>query len=132
MRNTKKKGKFTIFTYPQKPNYFIGVCLEFDLITEGQTLVEAKENIFRASVSYLQTIIKNNLSDKLLNFPPDPKYLKEYTKLLKKRVRMIEKVKKEKRQKEKKLIPWEEYFSFQDVPYNPDFFKKLKKEKVCV
>jgi len=131
--NTKERGKFTIFAYQYKqPNYYIGVCLEFDLITEGKTLIEAKKNIFHASVGYLLTIIKNNLSDKLLNFTPDPIYLREYIKLLKRRTKTIERIRKEKKQKSENLIPWDKYFSQQDIPYSKDLIKEFEKEEACV
>ncbi|XOB42165.1 MAG: hypothetical protein ACKKMP_02260 [Candidatus Nealsonbacteria bacterium] len=132
MKNTKKKGKFTIFSYQEKSNYYIGVCLEFDLIVEGKTPREALKNILNASIGYLIVIIKNNLNNKLLNLTPDQKYLREYTKLLKRRMKRIEKIKKVKKQKKEKLIPWNEYFSSQDIKYNPDFLKNIKKEEVCV
>jgi hypothetical protein len=135
MKNTKQSGKFTLFAYQHKSHYFIGVCLEFDLIVEGRTLIEAKKRILESSLNYLCTVIKNNLSEKLLNFSPDPIYLKKYLELLKRRVKTIEKIEEKidtkEEQKSEKLIPWDEYFS-QDVPYNKGTLNELKKEKLCV
>lgn len=132
LKNTKERGKFTLFAYQHKPGYFVGACLEFDLIVEGKTLIEAKKNIFRASISYLLTVIKNKLSDKLLNCPPDPVYLKEYIRLLKRRAGIMEKIEKGKKQESEKLIPWDKYFAQQDIPYSPDSLKKLRREELCV
>lgn len=128
--NSKKEGKFTIFTYQYRENHFIGVCLEFDLITEGKTATESMRNILIASVDYIITIRKNNLSDKLLNLTPDQKYLKAYVRLLKGRTKTIEKV--ERPNKKERPILWDEYFSSQDFQYNPKFLKDIKKEEVCV
>jgi hypothetical protein len=132
MKNTKRKGKFTIFTYQYRENHFIGVCLEFDLITEGETAIEAIKNIFSASINYLRTIIKNDLNDKLLNLTPEQKYLREYTRLLKGRAKKIEKIERPEKKKKEKLIPWDKYFSSQDFQYNPKFLKDIKKEETCV
>ena len=130
MKNTKKQGGFTTFVYRYEENHFLGVCLEFNLITEGRTAPEAIQNIFRASCEYVRVIIKNDLSDKLLNLIPEQKYLKEYSRLLKRRAQTIEKIEKSKK-KEEKLISWDKYFSSQDFRYNPKFLKDAK-EEVCI
>jgi len=132
MKNTKRKGKFTVFTYEYKENHFIGVCLEFDLIIEGETVIGAMKNIFSASTDYLRVIIKNDLNDKLLNLTPEQKYLREYAGLLKRRAKKIEKIERSEKKKKGKLIPWDKYFSSQDFQYNPKFLKDIKKEEVCV
>ena len=56
-RNTKEKGKFTLFVYKEKPNYYIGVCLEFDLLAEGSSLEEAMQRIDKICWNYLQIVI---------------------------------------------------------------------------
>ena len=83
MRNTKKQGKFTLFVYPEKPNYYIGVCLEFDLIQEGKTIPEAMEKIKSASISYLKTVIKFNMDDDLLNKRAPKEHWKKFRNFLK-------------------------------------------------
>lgn len=124
MRNTKKQGKFTLFAYPEKSNY-MGVCLEFDLIVEEKTPQEALKHILNASFGYLETVIKNNYSDDLLNEKPPIKYLKKYQEILKRRTEEIAKARKE----ENKLIPWDKYFS-QDILYNPSIIKESEKVNV--
>jgi len=111
MRNTKKQGKFTLFVYREKLNYYIGVNLDFDLIQEGKTAPETMEKIKDVSLGYLETVIKNNLSDNLLNRPAPKEYLEKYRTLLKKRAEA------------KKLIPWNQYF--QDFPYTRQSLKQL-------
>jgi len=114
MKNTKKQGKFTLFVYPEKPNYFIGVCLEFDLIQEGKTAQETMENIKRASWNYLITIIKKRWSDSLLNKQAPKVYWDKYKAYL-------EYLKK--KDEEKKRLMWQELL--QQQLYNPDIFKRL-------
>ena len=125
MKNTKKQGKFTLFVYQEKPTYYIGVCLEFDLIVEGKNLQETLKHILNASMGYLRTVIKNNYSDDLLNEKPPIKYLKIYQKILKKRMEEIAKA----REEENKLIPWDKYFS-QDIPYNSSTIKESEMANV--
>lgn len=96
MRNTKKQGQFSLFVYREKPNYYIGVCLEFDLIEEGKDASGVMERIKEASVGYLKTITKNNLSDDLLNKRVPEKYWKKYKEFLKLK-------------KQQPSIPWEEF-----------------------
>lgn len=111
MRNTKKQGQFTLFVYREKPNYCIGVNLDFDLIQEGKTAPETMERIREASLGYLKTVIKNNLSDDLLNRSAPKEYWGKYRKFLRKRAEA------------KKLIPWNQYF--QDFPYTRQSLKEL-------
>ena len=111
MKNTKKQGKFTLFVYREKPNYYIGVNLDFDLIQEGKTAPETIEKIKEASLGYLETVIKKNLSDDLLNRPAPKEYWERYRKSLRKRVGV------------KKLILWNQYF--QDFPYTRQSLKQL-------
>ena len=96
MRNTKKQGKFIIFVYQEKPNRYIGVCLEFDLIEEGKNPQQVMSQIKEASIGYLKTVINNKLSDDLLNKKAPEKYWKKYQDFLELK-------------KKKHAIPWEEF-----------------------
>ena len=96
MKNTKKRGQFTIFAYREKPNQYKGVCLEFDLIEEGENSQEVMEQIKEAAIGYLKTVIDNKLSDNLLNKKAPEKYWKKHQEFL---------VLK----KKKPVIPWEEF-----------------------
>ena len=134
MRNTKKKGKFTLFVYPEKPNYFVGVCLEFDLIQEGKSASDVMRRIKKASLAYLMTVIKKHYSDDLLNKPAPDKYWKRYLRFLKKRSEAVRKIEKKigqsetERKRQPKLMRWDNFVggnlpSAQDVPYNAQSLK---------
>jgi hypothetical protein len=96
MRNTKERGQFTLFVYKEKPNYYIGICLEFDIVKEGKNASEVMELLEKASIGYLQTVIKENLSDDLLNKRAPKKYWQKY--------KQFEELKKQ-----QPAIPWEEF-----------------------
>jgi len=128
LRNTKRKGRFTLFVYPEKPNYFIGVCLEFDVIKEGKNPKDALNSIKEASIGYLETIIKNNYSDDLLNSPAPKQYWKKYHQYLKAKADAIKKLegkidskRKEKSKESKKPnIRWEEYVKNTNIKVSKD------------
>lgn len=111
MKNTKREGKFTLFVYREKSNYYIGVNLDFDLIQEGKNAPETMEKIKEVSLGFLETVIKKNLSDDLLNRAAPKEYWEKYRTFLQKRAET------------KKLIPWNQYF--QDFPYNLNLLKQL-------
>jgi len=107
MKNTKKKGRFTIFVYPETPKHFIGVNLTFDLVVEGNNSVEVLENIKKASLDYIETICKKKLDDDLLNRRAPEKYWDR----LKKHVQKV----LNESNKKTRLVKWDDYF--QEVPY---------------
>lgn len=96
MTNTKKQGQFTMLVYREKLDYYIGVCLEFDLIEEGTSAQEVMRQIKEASVGYLKTVTENNLSDDLLNKKAPKKYWEKYQEFLELK-------------KKQSAIPWEEF-----------------------
>ena len=104
--NTKEKGKFTSLAYQEKPNYYIGVCLEFNLLIEAKTLDEAMKKIKETAWFYLKNVIKNKLPDYLLNEPVSLKYWKKYLELMEK-IRM-----------EKQRLYWQR--RLQSIIYNPN------------
>lgn len=109
MKNTKKQGQYILFVYQEKPKYYIGVCLEFDIIEEGETLQEALENIKEASQFYLETVIKKNWPDKLLNQPAPKEYWEKYANCLRKEVEKIKKgveALKKNMEEKRKLAYW--------------------------
>jgi len=65
-KNTKDKGLIELFVYPEKDR-FIGVCLTFDIIEEGEDFLEVMKNLKEASLLHLKVIINKGLSDDLLN-----------------------------------------------------------------
>jgi predicted RNase H-like HicB family nuclease len=67
-KNTKEKGVIEFIVFPdKKEKKYVGVCLTFDLLEEGETLEEVRYSIIEASKLHLETVIKNNLSEDLLN-----------------------------------------------------------------
>ncbi len=108
--NTKEKGRFTSLAYQEKPNYCIGVCLEFNLLIEAKTLDEAMKKIKETAWFYLESVIKNKLPDYLLNELALLKYWKKYLELMEK-IRM-----------EKQRLYWQG--KLQSITYDPNSIKQ--------
>ena len=85
-KNTKKKGVIEFLVY-KEANAYVGVCLTFDIVEEGKNPVELMKSIREAAELHLETVIKNNLSDRLLNRYAPKEYWLKYFKV----VREIEK-----------------------------------------
>ena len=79
--NTYKKGHLTYIAFPNNGKY-LGVCLEFDLSVEGDTLEEAKDKIQDYARLWHKNVVKNRLSEELLNKPADKKFWNIYNKIL--------------------------------------------------
>ena len=75
--NTKNIGLARIIIFPCKEG-FRAVCLDFDLIEDGETREEAENNIKEAAVGYIEAICKCNLDSHLLNRPANKRYWKLY------------------------------------------------------
>lgn len=90
-RNTKKRGVVEFLTY-KEGKAFVGVCLTFDIVEEGTDPVELTRSLRDAAELHVETVIKNNLSDDLLNrYAPD-EYWKKYfeaTSAIKNRIQPI-------------------------------------------
>lgn len=71
--NTYKSGRMSYLVFKDKRGY-TGVCLEFDLIINTDTLDEAKEQITELSRAWVENVLKNKLSEELLNKPAPAKY----------------------------------------------------------
>ena len=66
--NTYDSGKITfLILQDSKLGRFIGICLEFDLETEGKTKEEAQELIQELAKLWLDNVRENKLSEELLN-----------------------------------------------------------------
>lgn len=75
--NTKEKGIIEFLVYKERDT-FIGVCLTFDIVEEGDNPIELMKSVKEAAEVHLETVIKENLSDTLLNrYAPD-EYWKKY------------------------------------------------------
>lgn len=75
--NTKKKGIME-FLYYKEGNKFVGVCLTFNIIEEGDDFIVLKQSLEEASKLHLKVVCKKNLSDDLLNRSAPEKYWKMY------------------------------------------------------
>ncbi|KKQ18827.1 MAG: hypothetical protein US31_C0001G0014 [Berkelbacteria bacterium GW2011_GWA1_36_9] len=73
MRNSYKKGNITVFVYPENSK-FIGVCLELDIVEEGNNLEQVKNILSDAVKTHVEIVIKNKLSKNLLNRPAPKEY----------------------------------------------------------
>lgn len=111
--NTYQSGAVTYLIFKEK-NKFVGVCLEFDLEIEANTAKKAMELIEDYSLTWHKNIVKNKLSEELLNKPAPKKYWKIFEDV------------KEKMEKREKIIarviptssfPVLSYFQ----PYNREF-----------
>ncbi len=80
--NTYKSGAITYLIFKEKEK-FIGVCLEFDLEVDANTLEEAKERITDYSHTWLENVANNKLSEELLNRPAPKKYWDIYKQAVK-------------------------------------------------
>lgn len=66
-----------IMVFPCKGG-FRAVCLDFDIIEEGEDRDELEKSIKEAVIGYIENACKNNLDDELLNRPADKRYWKMY------------------------------------------------------
>ncbi|MCU0653147.1 MAG: hypothetical protein MUD10_02710 [Candidatus Pacebacteria bacterium] len=82
IKNTKQCGIARILTFPSDTGY-TSVCLDFDLIEEAKTRDAALEQMKESVEGYLQCVLKNNLSDNLLNRHADKEYWDMYNQYLK-------------------------------------------------
>jgi len=64
--NTKSRGIIEFLFYREKERY-IGVCLTFNILEEGEDLEVLKRSVEEAAKLHLKVVIKKNLSDDLLN-----------------------------------------------------------------
>ena len=111
--NTYQSGAVTYLIFKEKDK-FVGICLEFDLEIEADTLKKAQERIQDLSQGWLYNVVKHKLSEDLLNKPAPKKYWKIFEDV------------KEKMEKRERIIahvipassfPVLSYFQ----PYNPEF-----------
>ncbi len=79
--NTYKSGSVTFLLIPEK-NKYLGVCLEFDLVVQADTLKEAKEQIEDYAELWHINAVKHKLPEELLNKPAPKKYWDIYAKLV--------------------------------------------------
>ena len=76
-QNTKKSGAMELLVY-KDGDKFIGVCLTFDIVEEGENPIELMKSIREAAELHLQTVINANLPDELLNRYAPEEYWEKY------------------------------------------------------
>ncbi len=76
-KNTKEKGVIEFLVYKEE-NKYIGVCLTFDIVEEGKNPTELMNSIKEAAHLHLDTVIREKLSDQLLNRYAPEEYWKKY------------------------------------------------------
>ena len=77
-QNTKKQGIIECLVYKES-NTFVGVCLTFDIVEEGDNPTELMRSIKEAAELHLETVIRNDLTDELLNrYAPKEYWLKYF------------------------------------------------------
>jgi predicted RNase H-like HicB family nuclease len=70
-RNTKERGVIEYLVFKENDRY-VGVCLTFGIVEEGNDPVVIMEGIKEAARLHLEVVIKENMSDDLLNrYAPD-------------------------------------------------------------
>lgn len=79
MTNTKQKGILRFVVYPEGKHY-IGVCLDLNIIEEGDDFYEVWENLKEASLGYVETVEKEGLRDHTLNQKTPREYWDKYQK----------------------------------------------------
>ena len=77
-KNTKERGIIECLVYKES-NAFVGVCLTFDIVEEGDNPTELMKSVREAAELHLETVIRNNLTDELLNrYAPEEYWLKYF------------------------------------------------------
>lgn len=71
--NTYSSGTYTLIALKDGKK-FAGVCLEFDLITEGESINDAMEKITEYAEAWLENARKHRIPEEVLNRPAPKKY----------------------------------------------------------
>lgn len=82
MQNTKHGGTIRFFIYKEGKKY-VGVCLDLDIVEEGKDIEKLKESLGEAARGYVETIIKEEMNESLLNQHAPKKYWEKYRSYLK-------------------------------------------------
>lgn len=77
MRNTKRQGELTVFSFRQGKK-FVAVCLELDIVKEGTDALALQHDIMESVVGYVHAVCKAGLGDDALNRPAPKLYWDKY------------------------------------------------------
>lgn len=75
--NTKKSGVIEFLIYKEKDAY-VGVCLSFNIIEEGDDIQKVSEQLEEAARLHLRVVRDENLPDALLNRHAPKEYWDKY------------------------------------------------------
>lgn len=78
-KNTYKQGKLQYLFYKQGKKY-VGVCLDLNIYEEGSNFEDVLKTVTKMSQDHVKYVIKNKLSEDLLNRPAPKKYWELYNK----------------------------------------------------
>ena len=79
-KNTKKGGLLR-FLFFQEKRTFVGVCLDLDIIVEGKDFNQVQSELKQTSRDHVELVIKEKLSDDLLNRHAPKKYFNMYSQI---------------------------------------------------
>ena len=83
MKNTKNRGILHFLIYKEHSSKeYTGVCLELGLLDVSENPDYLKQSLIDAAKGYVHTIIKEKLSDDLLNISPAKEYKELYLRAL--------------------------------------------------
>ncbi|MDO8659461.1 MAG: hypothetical protein Q7K54_02560 [Candidatus Parcubacteria bacterium] len=80
-KNTKDKGTVEFLVYKEGKT-FVGVCLTFDIVEEGNNPEKLMESIQEAAQGHLKVVRTQNMSDDLLNRHAPKEYWDIYYKVI--------------------------------------------------
>jgi|SRR3989344_8609559 len=91
MRNTKNEGQISIVIFKaRRGSGYVAVCPQLALIREGGKLSPLKRQIVDLAKKYAESVIKNNLDERLLNQTLPAPYLDECKMALKHRTQSVQ------------------------------------------
>ncbi len=75
--NTYKRGTLR-YLFIKESKQIVGVCLDLDITIEGNNFEKVKKELSEVSREHVEFVIKNKLSEKLLNRSTPKKYWNLY------------------------------------------------------
>lgn len=82
--NKKESGVLNFLTYQDKETgKYCGICVQLGLYSEGDDLEEVRTNLAEAARGYVRTVMKDNLSDELLDVKPTEETMSIYKEAIK-------------------------------------------------
>ena len=86
--NTYESGSARVFVMKEDDS-FVGVCLEFGLVIREDSLQKAQEVIKDLTEAHIENVLKNKLSEKLLNRSAPQKYWDIYEHIISQEEKLV-------------------------------------------